>query len=104
MRSQRSGKTASVGRSTFSFAVIAVVAGVLGFGAGPAQGGTYEILACAAAPGAVNHAWTASSSSPYLAAYDGCPPSKGPGSGGLIARNSPQAGRRSNPPGAIAQQ
>ena len=72
--------------------------------AGPAWGGTYDVLACAAAPGGVNHSWTARSSSRYLAAYEQCPPSGGPGWGGLIVRNSPQALPRSNPPGATAQQ
>ncbi len=85
-----------------SFAAIALGGALLG--AGPAWGGTYDVLACAAAPGAVNHSWTARSTSRYLAAYDRCPPSGEPGSGGLIVRNSPQARPLGNAPDAIAEQ
>src|SRR4051794_3626314 len=100
----RSGKTSSVGRLRPWPAAILLLGALLGVLAGPAWGGTYEVLACAAAPGGVNHSWTARSSSRYLAAYEQCPPSGGPGSGGMIVRNSPQALPRSNPPGATAQQ
>ena len=77
-RTCRRGKESSVGRHRPSLGAIVLVGAVLGLGADPAWAGTYDVLACAAAPGGVNRSWTASSSSRYLAAYEQCPPSKGP--------------------------
>jgi hypothetical protein len=68
-----------------------------GFAVTPASahGGTYEVLACDAAAGGLNRAWTASSTSPNLPALIQCP-ARGfkPGSGGLITRNSPSPRNR----------
>jgi hypothetical protein len=83
---------------------VLLAAAALALNADSARAGTYDVLSCAAAPGGVNRAWTASSSSPYLPAFAQCPPEATPGYGGLIARNSPQNETRLNRPGTAAAQ
>ena len=52
---------------------IALAAAVAGATASAAQAGTYDVVACAAAPGSANRSWTASNSAPgALETGDGC--------------------------------
>lgn len=55
--------------------VFAEAALALGFGLADASAGTYDVVACAAAPAGVNHSWSISTDKPaYISSHTVCPP------------------------------
>jgi hypothetical protein len=70
--------------------------------ASPARAGTYDVVACDAAPGSANNSWRPLTNDAQMAAYAACP-SGGDRRRGLVARNAVGGGGASVGPGAVAQ-
>jgi hypothetical protein len=61
-----------------------------------ARAGSYEVLACNAAPGGANNSWETSVNAGTVAAYTACP-AGGEGGGGIVTRSAVQQGGNAAP-------
>jgi hypothetical protein len=70
-----------------SIAVLAAAAAALGVGPGAARAGTYDVVACDAAPRGANNSWVGTASTPRVTAPSVCPTNRDPLDGmGALAR------------------
>ncbi|MFL5780192.1 MAG: hypothetical protein ACJ760_02660 [Thermoleophilaceae bacterium] len=70
-----------------SIAVCAAAAAVLGVAPGGARAGTYDVVACDAAPRGVNNSWVGSTSGPRMTTPSACPTNRDPLDGmGALAK------------------
>ncbi|MEA2274702.1 MAG: large repetitive protein, partial [Solirubrobacteraceae bacterium] len=70
-----------------SIAVIAAGVAALGAAPGAARAGTYDVVACDAAPRGVNNSWVGTASTPRMAVPSACPTNRDPLDGmGAMAR------------------
>ncbi|HKP90707.1 MAG TPA: hypothetical protein VJT75_12135, partial [Thermoleophilaceae bacterium] len=70
-----------------SIAVVAAGVAALGVGPGAARAGTYDVVACDAAPRGANNSWVGTASTPRMAVPNACPTNRDPLDGiGAMAR------------------